>query len=136
MIVVAIVAILASVAIPAYVNHVNRVRRGTAISALMEAKMGQEIFWEEQSLATGDGRYADTIRCLESFGADCSGTNNYDIGNGYSLSVASADSDNYTIVAVRSDIGDQISITQSESEPTVDTPEATGFSVFQWAFGN
>ena len=60
MIVVAIVAILASVAIPAYINHINRVNQGDAVNILMNAKMDQESFYENNF----PHRYAGTIGCL------------------------------------------------------------------------
>jgi type IV pilus assembly protein PilE len=134
MVVVAILAILASVAIPAYVNHVNRTRQGQAIAALMEAKMGQEIYWEEQSLK-GNPKYASKIKCLENFGADCSLGNSHTVGN-YVVSVQAADNETYTVTAMNSELGDQLRITESDSNPEVLNPGATKFSIFEWAFGN
>jgi len=135
MIVVAIVAILAAVAIPAYINQVNRTRQGQAVTALMEAKLAQEIFWEEESL-DGAGRYANTISCLEAFGADCDGSSTFTTSYGYAISVADANADNFTITATRSDIGDQVRITSESNNPEVVNPGATKFSIFDWVFGD
>lgn len=137
MVVVGIVAILASVAIPAYINQVNRGKQSEAVSQLMQAKLGQEMFWEEQSLQ-GNGRYADTITCLEQFGADCAKGNSYTGGHGYVLSVdqGATDADDFRVVAQRTDIGDELSISENDSTPQVEDPGAAKFSIFDWVFGS
>lgn len=142
MIVVAIAAILASVAIPAYMNHINRVRQGDAITVLMDAKLGQEIYWGEND------RYAGRIGCLENFGAaePCDGTasNEYYTkpGNqGYKIYVQSASTDKYIIRAENKIYDwagtDIITIEESDAAPVVwdnITPSPLKFSIFQWIF--
>jgi len=133
MIVTAIVAILASVAVPAYINHVNRTKQGEAISALMTAKMDQEVFWADEY------RYASTIGCLASFGDTCSQTAYmHPDSDGYRIVVASADANDYRIVAERKIYDwastDIIEVGGTNNTPFVHEPEALRYSLFKWLF--
>lgn len=133
MIVVAITAILAAVAIPAYINYVNRTKQSEAIVALMTAKMDQEIFWADTY------RYAGTITCLPSFGNSCS-ANAYMYPNakGYRISIQSADSNNFTVMAEKKIYDyagtDKITISGTNQNPNVLNPNAIGYSIFKWLF--
>lgn len=133
MIVVAITAILAAVAIPAYINYVNRTKQSEAIVALMTAKMDQEIFWADTY------RYAGTITCLQSFGNSC-GANAYMYpdAKGYRISIQSADSNNFTVLAEKKIYDyagtDRITISGDNQNPNVLNPGAIGYSLFKWLF--
>jgi prepilin-type N-terminal cleavage/methylation domain-containing protein len=141
MVVVAVCAILATVAIPAYINQTNRSRQTDAVAALMQAKMEQEVFWA----GTQNARYTGTIGCLPSFAntacltscAAClKGT--YKTPAGYILSISGAGTGNYTILAQRAVSGtnDKLQITPLLEKPTVLTPKALKFSLFQMMFGS
>ena len=133
MIIVAIIAILASVAIPAYVNYVNRTKQSEAVVALMTAKMDQEIFWADTY------RYAGTITCLQSFGNSCA-SNAYihPDAKGYRISIQSADSNNFTVMAEKKVYDyagtDQITISGTSQNPNVLNPDAIGYSPLKWLF--
>jgi len=133
MIIVAITAILASIAIPAYVNYVNRTKQSEAIVALMSAKMDQEIFWADAY------RYASTISCLQSFGNSC-GANvyMYPDAKGYRVSMQSADSNNFTVMAEKKIYEyagtDRITVSGTNQNPNVLNPDAIGYSLFKWLF--
>jgi type IV pilus assembly protein PilE len=133
MIVTAIVAVLASVAIPAYINYINRTKQGEAISALMSAKLDQEVFWADEY------RYASTIGCLASFGDDCSQTAYlHPNAKGYRIVVASADTNNFRVVAERKIYAwastDIIEVSGTNHTPFVHEPHALKFSLFKWLF--
>ncbi|NWG75220.1 MAG: prepilin-type N-terminal cleavage/methylation domain-containing protein [Rubrivivax sp.] len=128
MIVTAIVAILASVALPAYMNHVNRSRQSDAILALMTAKLEQEAYWE------ANYRYAETINILPSF----AGSAVYTTGYGYQISVTNADTQDFVVQAEKKvysyAVTDILTISSTQSEPSVQNPEALSFSFFKWVF--
>lgn len=129
MVVVAMVAILASVAIPAYSNYVNRSKQSEAIDALMRSKMDQEVFWADNN------RYAATIGCLNSFGNNCS-VASYSTPNAYRISVVNATTAVFTINAARTvnRTQDRLHISGTIQRPSVDTPNALKWSVFDWIF--
>lgn len=133
MIVVAIVAILASVAIPAYINYVNRAIQSDAITALMAAKMDQEVFFEQYF------RYAGTAGCLSSLSAtaDCT-QREFTTGKGYQVSVVSADAETFTMAATKRYYSyapiDRVEISSSDTQPRIVNPSAIGFSIFKWVF--
>ena len=131
MVVVAISAILASVAIPAYVNYVNRAKQTEAVEALMQAKFDQEFFWADAY------RYADTIRCLASFGGNCADTNPWLTTNSYRIWVTNADAQHFTIKAKRTIAGvdDNLTVSDLLERPSVETPNALKWSIFKWIFG-
>jgi type IV pilus assembly protein PilE len=147
MIVVAILAILSSVAIPAYVNHMNRAKQTDAVMALMNAKMEQEVFYEENS-ADHNLRYANTIGCLPSFVTsanvgcinNCSGcaATTFRTGGGYKISVAFASDNAYRIIAEKqlysNAPADVISLSSDTGRPVVVNDSALGFSIFRWLF--
>lgn len=142
MVTVAILAILSSVAIPAYINHVNRTNQGDGITALITAKMDQEVFFERNL------RYAGTVGCLSSLytGAstvclsDCGACNQtqYVSGKGYRISISAANTQNFTMAATRKFYSwapvDQLTISSTRPHPTVVNPSAIGFSLFDWIF--
>lgn len=131
MIIVAICAILASVAIPAYVNYINRAKQTEAVEALMQAKFDQEVFWADAY------RYADTIRCLPSFGSNCANANPWVTTNSYRIWVTNADAQHFQIKAKRTVAGGDDNLTVSDLlvRPSVDTPDALKWSLFKWLFG-
>lgn len=148
MVVVAIVAVLASVALPAYINYVNRARQGDAVTALMSARMEQEVFWEDMVAQGVTARYAGTIGCLASFvrGANTSCLANcvacpQNTANrsGYVLKVLSASTNNYVLVAERKfyryGLTDRVRISGTNPTPVVERPGALKFSIFKWIFG-
>lgn len=137
MIVVAILGILSAVAVPAYINYVNRTRQTDAITALLTAKLEQEVWWEDY------GEYASKICCLPSFGDSCSQTS-YSTSNGYEIKVDSSGTEVYRLSAskklydyAQTDIV-QIEITAntpaSIAQPVVLNVDALKFSVFKWLF--
>lgn len=148
MVVVAIMAILAAVAIPAYINHVNRARQGEAFTALMTAKMEQEIYWEDNINQLPIPLYAGTIGCLPSFSTNpacltacgaCSQTTYLTSSRGYTISVTFAGTNNCIIDARRtipsSGAIDILTISAAgTATPTMQTPNAMGFSWFNWLF--
>jgi type IV pilus assembly protein PilE len=144
MIVVAMLGILSSVAIPAYVNHINRSKQTEAVAALMNAKMEQELYYEDANRF----RYARTIGCLPSFVtsanvgclANCGscGATTYRTGNGYVISVESAQGNTYKILAQKklyiNAATDVISLSSNTGKPFVQNDSAIGFSIFKWLF--
>ncbi len=136
MVVVALVAILASVAIPAYVNQVNRSRQTEALTALMEAKMGQEVFYGNQ-VGVATPRYANTIGCLACFGSSQSLTKYKTLG-GYALSVTNANTNSFVITAQKTVYTwapqDVLTISDTNSAPVVVNEQALKFSFFKWIF--
>jgi len=129
MVVSAIVAILAAVAIPAYINHINRAKQSEALEVLLRARMSQEVFWSE------NGRYANTIGCLQTFGGTCSRalyrTSSTTVKS-YLVSISGQ-----TIMAQRVIAGagtDVLWITPGDPLPTISDPEKLGFSIFKWLF--
>ncbi|MHC1745017.1 MAG: type IV pilin protein [Syntrophobacteraceae bacterium] len=143
MIVVAILGILSSVAIPAYVNHINRAKQTEAVMALMNAKMEQEIFYEDNNF-----RYASTIACLPSFVSNvnracintcdsCTATT-YRTSNGYRVSVQFASDNGFRMIAENKLYAyaatDVISISSDTGKPVVVNDSAMGFSIFRWLF--
>jgi type IV pilus assembly protein PilE len=146
MVVVSIVAVLAAVAIPAYINHVNRARQSEAFTALMTAKMEQEIYWEDNNFVS----YAGTIGCLPSFStnaaclgsaancAACPQTTFLTAPGGYTLTVQFAGTNNFTVRANRTipsnGAVDTVTISANAAAPTVANPNALGFSIFAWLF--
>lgn len=144
MIVVALLGILSSVAIPAYVNHINRSKQTEAITALMNAKMEQELYYEDGNRF----RYASTIGCLPSFVnsanvaclSNCGACNatTHRTSNGYVVSVQSAQANTYRIVAEKkiyiNAATDVISLSSSTGKPFVQNDSAIGFSIFRWLF--
>ncbi|MGC9194490.1 MAG: type IV pilin protein [Syntrophobacteraceae bacterium] len=131
MVVTAIIAILASVAVPAYINYVNRSKQGQAESALMTARLEQEEWY------TDNGAYATTVACLPSFGNSCSLAAAATYG-GYKFTLPIAQGNTYQVLASRTVNGnlDLLSISANSNSPTVQTPNALGFSIFQWIFGH
>jgi len=137
MIVVAICAILASVAIPAYVNYINRAKQTDAVSALMQAKIDQEVFWADNNYIPK--RYANTIGCLASFGGNCANAT-WVTANSYRISVATASSQTFRIIAQKTIRGqvDSLHVADTLERPVVDTPSALNplkWSLFKWIFG-
>ena len=138
MIIVAIVAVLASVAIPAYVNYINRTRQSEAVTALMTAKLDQDVFYADHL------RYAGTIGCLQSFSdTDCwnncvactrtSYFTNSDSAKNYEVEVADT---SFVIRASRwinyANTYDVISISSTQDHPVIERPEALQFSLIGW----
>jgi len=134
MIVVAICAILASVAIPAYVNYINRAKQTDAVSALMQAKIDQEVFWADNNYIPK--RYANTIGCLDSFGGNCANAT-WVTANSYRVSVATATTQTFRIIAQKTVAGtvDLLSVTDMQERPVVERPNALKWSLFKWIFG-
>ncbi len=134
MIVVAICGILASVAIPAYVNYINRAKQTDAVSALMQAKIDQEVFWADNNFIPK--RYANTIGCLASFGGNCANAT-WVTANSYRVSVATASSQTFRIIALKTVGGtvDRLSVTDMQERPLVERPNALKWSLFKWIFG-
>ena len=138
MVVTAILAILSAMAIPSYMNYINRARQSEAIMALMNARMDQEIFWEENS------RYAGTIGMLASFGNDpnpATASTFYDTGpNQYRIRVNSADADGFEITAIRPFTGTfdrvrlEVTANTLDARPQVVHEGAFHFSIFKWIF--
>jgi type IV pilus assembly protein PilE len=141
MIVTAIVAILASVAIPAYINHINRANQGDAVNILMNAKMDQESFYENNF----PHRYAGTIGCLPSCNNSpaclsnctaCAGT--FRTGKDYVIRVVAADSQNFQLRAERRFYTyrgtDMVDMNATLNQPNVVNATAIGFSLFKWMF--
>jgi prepilin-type N-terminal cleavage/methylation domain-containing protein len=142
MVVTAIIAILSSVAIPAYVNYINRSNQSDGITVLMNAKMDQEVFFEQNF------RYAGTAGCLPSLytGADANCLSNcgncsqtvYTTGKGYRVSVVSGSTQRFTVAATRKYYSyapvDRLEVASTLSQPRVVNPTAIGFSLFKWIF--
>lgn len=142
MVTVAIVAILSTVAIPAYINYVNRTNQSDGITALMNAKMDQEVFFERNL------RYAGTVGCLNSLytGAstvcmsNCGGCaqSQYISGKGYRISITAANTQLFTMAATKKYYSwapvDQLTISSTMPHPRVVNPDAIGFSLFDWIF--
>jgi type IV pilus assembly protein PilE len=141
MIVVAIMAILASVAIPAYSNYLNRARQTEAMTALMNAKMEQEMFWEQNNFV-----YAGTIMCLPSFvtssdvaclttcgGAGCLNTT---VSGAYNIRVVTANSTYFSIQATRTIYGrpDTVRISATLSTPLVVNEDGIKLSILKMLF--
>jgi type IV pilus assembly protein PilE len=131
MVIVAICAILASVAIPAYVNYVNRAKQTEAVDALMQAKFDQELFWADNY------RYANTIRCLASFGNNCANATWWTTANSYRVFVTNADAQDFQIRAQKTVSGqlDSLHGNSTLERPVVETPNALKWSLFKWLFG-
>ena len=133
MVVTAIVDILAAVATPAYINYVNRTKQGQAESMLMTARL------EEEEHYTDYGQYAATIQCLPSFGNSCSLASAANTFGGYKFTLPTNQANTYTIQAartIRSGVSDVVTISQSSTTPTVQNPNALGYSLFVWLFGH
>jgi|WetSurMetagenome_2_1015567.scaffolds.fasta_scaffold05061_2 type IV pilus assembly protein PilE len=144
MVVVALLGILSSVAVPAYVNYINRSKQTEAVTALMNAKMEQELYYEDGNRFT----YASTIGCLPSFVnsanvaclGNCGACNatTYRTPSGYILSVQSAQANTYRIVAAKqiyiNAATDVITLSSGTGKPFVQNDSAIGFSVFRWLF--
>lgn len=142
MVVVGILAILSTVAIPAYVNYMNRTTQSEAVTALVNARMDQEVFFERNL------RYAGTAGCLTSLYtaadtrclSDCSlcTQTQFLTNKGYRVSITAANTQNFTIAATKKYYSyapaDRLEITADESNPQVKTPDAIGFSLFDWIF--
>jgi type IV pilus assembly protein PilE len=130
MVVTAIIAILASVAVPAYINYVNRSKQGQAVSGLLTVRIEQEEWYTDHQA------YAQTVQCLPSFGNSCSLPTANTFG-GYKFTLPTHDANNFQAAAARTVNGnlDQLTITANSQSPTVQTPNAIGFSIFQWIFG-
>jgi type IV pilus assembly protein PilE len=130
---VAIVSILAAVAIPAYVNYKNRAIQGEAIEALLRTKMDQEMFWAEHE------RYADTIGCLGSFGADC-GVASFQTPNHYTITIDSSLTTANTFRAVAEKRiysyapKDIIEFSSTQNHPRILNEGALSFSLFKALF--
>lgn len=146
MVVVAIAAILASVGIPAYVNYINRAKQSEAVTALMNAKMDQEIFWDERAVGTLH-RYAATIGCLPSFVnsantsclRDCPGCPQIaGVIGSYTVQVQFASANTYRIIAFRKVYAnaptDIVRISSTLDTPVVENEEALKFSIFRLLF--
>lgn len=142
MVVMGIVAIMATVAIPAYVNYINRMNQGDAVTALMNGKMDQESFYEN----VFPHHYAGTLGCLPSFnkdfnclttcGAGCATT--WTTGKGYSISVQSASTVTFSIVANKKIYSyrptDIVRMSATVNQPIVENTSAIGFSLFRTLF--
>ncbi|MGC8493595.1 MAG: type IV pilin protein, partial [Syntrophobacteraceae bacterium] len=136
----------ATVAVPAYINYVNRTKQGEAESLLMTARMEEAEYYAENQ------QYASTIQCLPSFAngntqclSTCSNpacANNY-TGHYYSFMVSGFQSGSggtqpyFQIQAQRpiNNTTDTVTISATTDTPTVQTPAALNFSIFQWLFG-
>lgn len=145
MIVVAMLGILSSVAIPSYVNYMNKSKQTEAITALMAAKMEQEMYYEDGNRF----RYANTIGCLPSFVtsanaaaclANCANCNakTFTTKNGYLISVDSAQASTYRMIAQKKvytyAATDTITLSSRTGIPIVQRDDAIGFSIFKWLF--
>lgn len=142
MVVTAIVAILATVALPAYINYINRMNQGDAVSALMNAKMEQEVFYESNF----PHHYAGTLGCLPSFNTtpscltNCAGCaqNSYTTSKNYVLTVAAASTANFRITASRRfytyRATDVVVMSATVNQPIIQNPTAIGFSLFGLLF--
>lgn len=137
MIVVAILGILSAVATPAYINHINRSKQSEAITALLTAKLEQEVWWEDY------GQYAANIGCLPSFGDSCSRVT-HTTANGYAVQVASSGTQIYRLSASKkiypyagTDIV-QLQVTANTraaaAKPEIINEDALKFSLFSWIF--
>jgi type IV pilus assembly protein PilE len=147
MVVVAILAILSSVGVPAYVNYVNRAKQTEAIMALMNAKIEQELFYEENT-PDHSFRYAGTIGCLPSFvnsaNSGCISTcsscvaSTYRTSNGYKISVSFASDNSFRLVAEKkiyvNAATDIVTLSSDTGRPVVVNDSALGFSIFRWLF--
>lgn len=131
MVIVAICGILASVGMPAYINYINRAKQTEAVDALMQAKFEQEVFWADNY------RYANTIRCLASFGNNCADANPWVTSSSYRVWVKNADAQNFQIKAKRTVPGgdDNLTVSDTLERPAVETPNALKWSLFKWIFG-
>jgi prepilin-type N-terminal cleavage/methylation domain-containing protein len=133
MIVIAIVAILAAVATPAYINYQNRARQTEGVEALLRAKMDQQAFHAE------NGRYANTIGCLYSFGHDC--TKSVDTSRSYTITISGAGVTRLVVAQrqISSSVTDTLTIaagdaSPDDAHPIVVNPNALSFSIFAWIF--
>jgi type IV pilus assembly protein PilE len=133
MIVVAIVAILAAVATPAYINYQNRARQAEGIEALLRAKMDQQAFYAE------NGRYANTIGCLYSFGHDC--TKSVDASRSYTTTISGTGAARLIVAQRRisTSVIDTLTMeagdtSSDDSRPVVVNPNALNFSIFAYIF--
>lgn len=130
LIAVAIVGILAAVAIPAYVDYKNRMIQGEAIEALLRAKMDQEMYWAENE------HYADTIGCLESFGADCS-VASFETPNHYTVTIdpSLTTANTFKVVAEKQIYSeapkDVIEFSSTMKQPRILNEGALSFSLFK-----
>lgn len=143
MVVVAISAVLAAVAVPAYMNYVNRAKQSEAVAALMNAKLDQEMYYQDANRF----RFAGTAGCLPSLlstadavclatCANCTRTT-FRTNSGYTISVLAANQTTYSLMARKTVTGNQndlLTISADSSVPTVVNPTAMGFSIFQWMF--
>jgi type IV pilus assembly protein PilE len=142
MVVTAMVAILATVALPAYINYINRMNQGDAVAALMNAKMEQEVFYENNF----PHHYAGTLGCLPSFNTtpscltNCAGCgqNSFTTSKNYVLTVAAASTANFQITAKRKFYSyrgtDIVVMSATVNQPIIQTPDAIGFSLFEMLF--
>jgi type IV pilus assembly protein PilE len=133
MIVVAIVAVLAAVATPAYINYQNRARQTEGIEALLRAKMDQQAFYAE------NGRYANTIGCLYSFGHDC--TKSVDTSRSYTTLISGTGASRLIVAQrkITSSVTDTLTMeagdtSPDDSRPVVVNPNALNFSLFAYIF--
>jgi len=133
MIVVAIVAILAAVATPAYINYQNRARQTEGIEALLRAKMDQQAFYAE------NGRYANTIGCLYSFGRDC--TKSTDTSRSYTTTINGTGAARLIVAQrqISTSVTDTLTMaagdtSPDDARPIVVDPNALSFSIFAWIF--
>lgn len=130
MIVVAIVGILAAVAIPSYINYKNRAIQAEAIEVLLRVKMDQEMYHAEND------RYADTIGCLSSFGADCS-VASFDTPHNYAVAIDSTltTADTFKVAAEKKIYSyapkDVIEFSSTMNKPNVLNESALNFSIFK-----
>ncbi len=133
MMVIAIVAILAAVATPTYINYQNRARQAEGIEALLRAKMDQQAFYAE------NGRYANTIGCLYTFGNNCS--KGADTSGSYTVAISGTGTSRLIVAQrqIKTSIIDTLTIAAGDTSPDdvrpiVANPAALKFSVFAWIF--
>jgi type IV pilus assembly protein PilE len=144
LIVVAMLGILSSVAVPSYVNYMNRSKQTEAVSALMNAKMEQELYYEDANRF----RYAGTVGCLPSFMTSASSTcidncgtcnvTQFTTKHGYIISVLSAQANTFRMAAQKKIYSyaatDVITLSSNTGHPVVENDSAIAFSIFKWLF--
>jgi prepilin-type N-terminal cleavage/methylation domain-containing protein len=129
MIVVAIVAILAAVATPAYINYQHRAKQTEGFEALLRAKMDQQAFYAE------NGRFANTIGCLYSFGHDC--TKTVDTSRSYTTTISGTGAARLIVAQrkISTSVTDILNMpagdtSPDDARPIVVNPNALKFSLF------